>query len=237
MRRTIRLSISLSLLMMAALLTMPSNTFSESPTLCGTASSSTRQSDTSGDCTAASPTHCGNCTWSSWTHYWTITWGDGSTENFNVQAHGDCTPPPTIFSNEGKCQPNFKNPTFTYSTHDNYCTLKAWTRSRTQTGTARRPVPYIKKATRILVIRSLAQAHLRTVKPQEGIGLPVRALAPIARRQPQATVGRWVILSTAVLVTRMAVRQRPDRLWIVSKVRKSGARASVGASPAKVHAI
>ncbi len=87
------------------------------------------------------------------------------------------------------------------------------------------------------MIRSLAQAHLRTAKPQEGIGLPVRALAPTARRQPQATVGRWVILSTAVLVTQMVVRQRPDRLLIVSKLRKSGARASVGASPAKVHAI
>ncbi len=115
--------------------------------------------------------------------------------------------------------------------------LKAWTPSRTQTGTARRPVPYIKKATRILVIRSLAQAHLRTAKPQEGIGLPVRALAPTARRQPRATAGRWVIRFTIPLAIPMVVRQRPDRLWIVSKVRKSGARASVGASPAKVHAI
>src|SRR5258708_7978440 len=125
MRRTIRLSISLSLLMMAALLTMPSNTFSEPPTLCGTASSSTRQSDTSGDCTAASPTHCGNCTWTTWRHYWTITWGDGSTENFNVEAHGDCTPPLTIFSNPGKCQPKFNEPTFTYSTQNHFTTTTA----------------------------------------------------------------------------------------------------------------
>src|SRR6266404_8064022 len=108
-------------------------------------------------------------------------------------------------------------------------TLKAWTRSRTQTGTARRPVPYIKKATRILVIHSLAQAHLRTAKPQEGIGLPVRALAPTARRQPRATAGRWVILSTAVLVTRMVVRQRPADHRIVSKVCKFGAAESAGA--------
>jgi len=125
MRRTIYLSIPLNLLVVAVVLIEPSNTFSEPPTSCGTASASTRQSDTSGDCTAAPPAHCGNCTWSSWRHYWTITWGDGSTENFDVDAHGDCTLPATIFNNPGKCQPKFNDPTFTYSTQNHITTTTA----------------------------------------------------------------------------------------------------------------
>ena len=101
-------------------------------------------------------------------------------------------------------------------------TISVWTRG---------PVGLVR------LVRLLTLERKMIVNPTVTIGLPVRALAPTARRQPRATVGGWVILSTAVLVTRMVVRQRPDRLLIVSKLRKSGARASVGASPAKVHAI
>ena len=95
------------------------------------------------------------------------------------------------------------------------------------------------KAVRIPIVRDMLVPVLPRTNaiPQDCTGSPVQAHALIARRQPQATAGRWVIPSTAALATQMVVRQRPDRLWIVSKVCKSGARGSVGASPAKVHAI
>src|SRR5438046_3341296 len=163
MRRTICLSISVSLLVMAAVLIVPPITLSEPPMSCGTASASTRQSDTSEDCFAAPDSHCGNCTWSSWTHHWKITWGDGSTQNVDVGAHGDCTPPVFFFSNPGKCQPKFNDPTFTYSTQNHFTTTTVTIESVDAVADenwncSRRPAPYTKETLLKLVMSSSVQA-------------------------------------------------------------------------------
>src|SRR5467141_2188807 len=71
--------------------------------------------------------------------------------------------------------------------------------------------------------------HSKDARLMDGTGLPVPARAIVRHRQPQATVGRWVIISTAVIVTRMVVRQRPADHRIVSKVCKFGAAESAGA--------
>src|SRR5438045_2714918 len=73
---------------------------------CGTPTASTYQAETSDDCGGA-PSHCATCSWSLWSHYWRITWADNTHTDITATAHGDCTPPPTIFSSLGKCQPTF----------------------------------------------------------------------------------------------------------------------------------
>lgn len=108
-----------------SLITVRSSTRTTYFTSCGIATSSTRQADTSEECLAPPSSHCANCSWSAWVHYWKITWGDGSTQNVDVGAHGDCTPPATIFNDPGKCHPTFNAPTFAYSTQNHITTTTA----------------------------------------------------------------------------------------------------------------
>ncbi len=122
MPRTLQLSISAVLLATAVALVNPPSTFSDPPMSCGTASAMDGQPESSGECNGAPAWHCANCTWSFWSHNWKITWGDGSTENVDSNAHGDCTRPQFIWSSPGKCHPTFNSPTFSYSTTQNHFT-------------------------------------------------------------------------------------------------------------------
>lgn len=91
---------------------------------CGSVGSSQlRQSDNPGDCVAKPlSSGCANCTWAYRTRYWKVTWGDGSTNNKDVSAWGDCYPAIFVFDEPNRCLPSFGDPYFTESISNHFLT-------------------------------------------------------------------------------------------------------------------